>query len=338
MPFLDTNLSPPRTLVVSVRPSIAIEIEWALGSAERDDYLRDHPVLAEIYTRHPELRSRVRSFWGPGEAVSCGGFMELMVIAHHGAMLFTTDAGALLEALPRLIATTEPDPDDLPLLAETPEDRRAILYRLARLRESPELRARYVDLVRDMWEAIGADWERSGRSAVEVAVAARSELVAKGADWHEVARSEHGFGDVVDEAVAALPSGGELVVVPAFFTHFGLVFDLPGVVVVGVRTDTTGVQARARTEALARRLKAISDPTRLAILDALRSGPRTVTELATAFSLAQPTVSNHVKILREAGLVADQREGTRRNLVVRPEAVEELLASLRDVVSERMPT
>ena len=124
------------------------------------------------------------------------------------------------------------------------------------------------------------------------------------------ARSECHFGDLLERTVAEARSGGPLVVVPAFFTHRGLIIDLPGVVVVGVRTDNTGAQARARTEALAHRLKAISDPTRLAILDALRGGPRTVGDIATAFALAQPTVSNHVKILREAQLVTDRRDGS----------------------------
>ena len=106
-------------------------------------------------------------------------------------------------------------------------------------------------------------------------------------------------------------------------------------VVIGVRTDITGAHARARTEALARRLKALSDPTRLAILDALRNGPRTITEVAAAFSLAQPTVSNHVKILRDAGLVVDERQGTRRRLIVQHEVVEELISNLHDTLSDR---
>jgi DNA-binding transcriptional ArsR family regulator len=72
------------------------------------------------------------------------------------------------------------------------------------------------------------------------------------------------------------------------------------------------------------------------MLDALRNGPRTVSQIATAFSLAQPTVSNHVKVLRDAGLVTDRREGRRRYLIVQHETVEELLASLHDVLSERL--
>ncbi|MGA3146566.1 MAG: metalloregulator ArsR/SmtB family transcription factor [Acidimicrobiales bacterium] len=335
MPLIHTDLPASKSPRVSVRPSVAIEIEWALASGEREDYRADHPVLAAVYEAHPDLQARVDGIWGPGEEMSCGGFMELMVLAHAAGLLFATDADELLDRLEELCTTPRPPEDGLPLLTETADDRRVILLRLERLRESGELRRAYVELVRDMWAAVRAEWERSGRGAVEVAVAIRRELEAKGADWHEVARSECDFGELLDSTVANLAPDGELVVVPAFFTHKGLLVDLPGVVVVGVRTDTTGAQARARTEALARRLKAISDPTRLAMLDALRNGPLTVTEIAVAFALAQPTVSNHVKVLRDAGLVSDVRDGTRRHLIVEHREVEELLTNLHDVLSGR---
>ncbi len=334
MPLLHTDLPPSQSPRVSVQPSVVIELEWALASGENDRYRADHPVLDAMYQSHPDLLSRVGSIWGPGEAISCGGFMELMLLAHQGGLLFGTDVGPFLDGLGELCATAPTDLEQY-LITETEEDRRAVLARLRRLRESADLREQYVELIRDMWEAIRPDWERSGRGAVEVAVAAREGIRAKGADWHEVTRSECDFGDLVDRTMAELGPDAELVVVPAFFTHRGLVIDLPGIVVLGVRTDITGAQARARTESLARRLKAISDPTRLAMLDALRNGPRTITDIAAAFALAQPTVSNHIKVLRHAGLVTDVRDGTRRQLVVQSDAVDELLSNLHDVLSDR---
>jgi DNA-binding transcriptional ArsR family regulator len=337
MPLIHEDLPSSPNRRVSVCPSVAVEIEWALASADREDYRRDHAGLDAVFGSHPDLQGRVQSFWVADEAMSLGNhFLELMVLAHHGGLLCSTDADELLDRLDDLAATLPPPTEaGLPLLSEVEEDRVAIRLRLQRLTESPELRRQYVALVRDMWEAMRGEWEMSGRGAVEVAVAERREVLAKGADWHEVARGECDFGGLLDHTTAALGPDGEIMVVPAYFTHKGLLVDLPGVVVVGVRTDTTGAHARARTEALARRLKAISDPTRLALLDALRGGPRTVTEIAAAFSLAQPTVSNHVKVLRDAGLVVDVREGTRRNLVVRHDAVEELITNLHDALSDR---
>ncbi|HJL18560.1 MAG TPA: metalloregulator ArsR/SmtB family transcription factor [Sandaracinaceae bacterium LLY-WYZ-13_1] len=58
--------------------------------------------------------------------------------------------------------------------------------------------------------------------------------------------------------------------------------------------------------------RAIGDPTRRAILDALVEGERSVGELTERFEVSQPAVSQHLKILREAGLVAPRRDGRRR--------------------------
>jgi len=336
MPLIHEDAPTTHGPRVSIRPSIVIEIEWVLASAGRDDYRLDHAAVAAVYEARPELQERVHAIWSHDDALSHDNhFLELMVLAHQGGLLFTTDADALLGRLDELCATSPVV--ELPLLSETAETRAGVVLRLAALRDSAELRGRYVALVGDVWDAIRAEWELVGRGAVDGAVAARHELQAKGADWHEVARGECDFGGLLDSSVAALGPDGEIVVVPAYFTHKGLFVDLPGVVVVGVRTDTTGAQARARTESLARRLKAISDPTRLAILDALRGGPRTVTEVAAAFCLAQPTVSNHVKILRDAGLVVDVRQGTRRSLVVQYDVVDELITNLHDALSDRSP-
>jgi DNA-binding transcriptional ArsR family regulator len=54
---------------------------------------------------------------------------------------------------------------------------------------------------------------------------------------------------------------------------------------------------------------AISDPTRREILDRLGGGDLTVSELAEPFEMSQPAVSQHLRILRQAGLVSQQREG-----------------------------
>lgn len=327
MPLLEeTHSSGPR---VTVSASVAVELDWALAASERADYRRDHAALAALYDESPELGERVRSFWGGDVAVSCGGFMELIPLAHHGQLLFSTDAAALLGGLEDLCAS---GPTDLALASESDEDRAAILSRLAQLRASTDLRHRYAQLLTDVWRALNDIWERVGRPAVEAAVAARRDLLAKGAPWIEVARSDCDPGGLLSELVASLEPGGELAVVPAFFTHRGLLVDLPGIVVVGVRTDPSGAQARARTELLARRLKTISDPTRLAILDALIDGPCTVSDIATSFTLAQPTVSNHIKQLRDAGLVKNDVNGARRDLLVQPDAIADLLSHLESVL------
>jgi DNA-binding transcriptional ArsR family regulator len=57
---------------------------------------------------------------------------------------------------------------------------------------------------------------------------------------------------------------------------------------------------------------ALADPTRRQIFDRLRDGPRPVSVLATGLPVSRPAVSQHLKILKQAGLVTDQAEGARR--------------------------
>jgi DNA-binding transcriptional ArsR family regulator len=63
---------------------------------------------------------------------------------------------------------------------------------------------------------------------------------------------------------------------------------------------------------LADAFMAIADPNRRHILEELRRGPKPVTELASGLPVSRPAVSQHLKVLLDAGLVSAQAEGTRR--------------------------
>ena len=79
-------------------------------------------------------------------------------------------------------------------------------------------------------------------------------------------------------------------------------------------------------------LAALSDPTRRAILARLAKGEATVNELAAPFSISQPAISRHIKVLADAGLIVQRVEGTRRPCRLAPEGLSELdefLAMLR---------
>ena len=66
---------------------------------------------------------------------------------------------------------------------------------------------------------------------------------------------------------------------------------------------------------------ALGDPTRRAIFERLAGGPRSVGELAAELPVSRPAVSQHLKVLKAAGLVADRAEGTRRLYRVDPGGV-----------------
>jgi DNA-binding transcriptional ArsR family regulator len=59
-------------------------------------------------------------------------------------------------------------------------------------------------------------------------------------------------------------------------------------------------------------MTALGDPTRQAIFDSLSDGPRPVGELAATLPVSRPAVSQHLKVLKQVGLVIDRSEGTRR--------------------------
>jgi DNA-binding transcriptional ArsR family regulator len=77
-------------------------------------------------------------------------------------------------------------------------------------------------------------------------------------------------------------------------------------------------------------IQALGDPTRRSIFEHLRRGPRAVGELARELPVSRPAVSQHLRVLKEAGLVTEQRNGTRRIYGVDAQSV----AELRDYFDE----
>ena len=82
---------------------------------------------------------------------------------------------------------------------------------------------------------------------------------------------------------------------------------------------------------------ALSDPTRRAILARLASGEATVMELAKPFEMTQPAISQHLKVLEEAGLIAQRVDGTKRPRRLAKagiEAMDQWLAMLRKALEK----
>jgi DNA-binding transcriptional ArsR family regulator len=79
---------------------------------------------------------------------------------------------------------------------------------------------------------------------------------------------------------------------------------------------------------------ALSDPNRRAIVELLRRSDRSVQELADALPISRPAVSRHLRLLKDAGLVVDRPEGTRRLYRLHDEGVEAVRAYLEQVWGE----
>jgi len=75
---------------------------------------------------------------------------------------------------------------------------------------------------------------------------------------------------------------------------------------------------------LKQQIQALGDPTRFAIFERLERGPLAVVQIAKGLPVSRPAVSQHLKILKEAGLILDQAAGNRRLYRINPEGVSEL--------------
>jgi DNA-binding transcriptional ArsR family regulator len=324
-----TEETPPqRRTRVTASPSLASDLSWLLSVAARPSMQARYPQLAEMFNGREDLAARVRDFWGPGSEETC--FSEMQVLAHHAGALAETDPNALWLALEVAVATV---PLDLEMPSESPEEREMYLDRFGRLRESPELVRAYLDLLKEVWAPVDDVWqqalpliEEAGNHVVAQYERGRSldVLIPAGCDI---------LRERMPEIVSAVESGQqELLFVPCLFFGSSMYLEFAGLVVIGTGVGQGDAVARARTESVARRLKAVAEPTRLALLHSLATAPSTVGELAMAFRLAQPTVSMHVKVLRQSGLVRSERVAGRLQLAADPAAVEALLGELRHAV------
>jgi len=326
MTMAEAATRPPSRTYLS-GPSLACDLTWILWVALEPEWRDNHPLASHILEQRDDVVDRIRAFWadtGPGIC-----FTEVQILAHHAGALGETSPTALWTALESAVPTV---PTDLGLESESAEDRAVFLRRLERLKSSPTLVRSYLDLLRQVWDLVDDVWQ-----------AARPRLEEAGRHVVRQLEAGHGLGELVGDHCEAfmswlpdinarIESGQPLLVAPCLFFGKSLYLEFPGLTLVGSGFERNDAEARARTEALARRLKTVADPTRLALLHYLAVTPSTVGDLATSFGLAQPTVSMHAKSLRESGLVRAERQDGRLRLSADPDALENLLEELRGVV------
>lgn len=298
----------PETLpgVAKARTSAAMELFCVLVQAHTPT-LTAGP-LGDVLGRGHELHEAIRTFWADGAATYC----DLLILAQRVDELYGDDVEGLLE---RFDEAADQELGDVGLTSEDPAERAAVVERLNRLRDEPKLRSAYHRLLTDTWEAMAPLWTGSGLDAVVRSRGQWDQRLSASEDPRGHVPVGHmgrweAFAPLIDAALGQ----GKFVVVPLFFAGGGgFVVDLPpGVVVLGVPLEDRPVdRVRATAEPLAIGLKVISDPTRLAILSFLAKEPLSVGDLTTIFGLSQPTISAHVRQLREAGWLDTRREGSR---------------------------
>jgi DNA-binding transcriptional ArsR family regulator len=296
----------PPAVRFEIRCSIVMELVWAL-CVQPPECEAEFPARSGRFAGLPDLEERIVSFWADGEMC----FTEVLVAAERGGVLFEMEPERLWAGL----AEGAGSPRFAPLASETPEDRARVRARLNSLHDDPSLRQRWLSLLRDAWAAIETGWMDTGRDGADaLAWELKGRLPELGsyADLVPLVQSND-FGGLLPRLVSESAGAGRPVAVtPTWLGRNGMVLDLATCLVYGPPSPTRPVGPSEETRERARRHKALGDPTRLAIFEVTARRPRTVGELAKELGVAQPTVSNHVRILRDVGLIDEEKTPGRR--------------------------
>ena len=316
---------------VRVSPSAPLELMWVLHNLQAKHVLGGVYSALEPYRQ--DLGLKLRNFWADGVR----GYTETIVLSERTGTTLDADLERYFDRLDEAIE----GPDrGLSLLTESPADRVAHAARIKRLRDDHELRDRYRFLLQSVWEPLRGEWEAVGRPAVEEAATDWRRRVNEGAGYLSVLdRGQVWLGRPdLDQLADSAAADGRLVLSPGWYFGVIHVVEVDGIVYMGrgVRTEDQDALRRETAVRVAGSLKVLADPTRLSILLWLARNPASVTEIACQFDLSQPTVSGHVQLLREAGLLEDKLAG-RRKLVVGRDRLERLMGEAEDSMLKLFP-
>ncbi|HEY4027509.1 MAG TPA: metalloregulator ArsR/SmtB family transcription factor [Candidatus Dormibacteraeota bacterium] len=311
---------------IEVVPSAVLELTWILYMLEWNHELAGDEALRAAA---PALRDELTALWGSDDD-DC--LADVSILAERIGALHSGEADTFLNGLERAATLGGVG---LELRSETPAVREATIARLERLRREPEVARRYAGILRRAWDVVRPTWEETGRQTVLRTCREWTERLSQGArvvdmltPKHVLRRSEQGMLLTLRPRVVLSPmyfasSGGSVIDMTSYL-HVG-----------GAARPLDEEQARREDcEKIATRMKVLADATRVGLLRALAHEPASVMDLARRFRLAQPTVSNHVRLLRDAGLLDSRKDGPRIVYSVPREQLGRLLDETRDLLLE----
>jgi ArsR family transcriptional regulator len=321
MPILERGVEGGPAIAVTA--SAPTELMWLLHNLAADHELSGSYADQEQVRRR--LGPELADFWGDGRGRSV---TDVVVLAYRSGTLHDSDLGRFFE---RIDAAAK-DPAGLPsLLSETQAEREVLADRLERLRKDADLRRRYIALLKAIWEPFEGDWNSAGRSAVAAEAVEWERSLNGGTPYRRVVELPRIWESrpELDEMADAAAREGKLVLTPSW--HGGIHFvELDGVVYLGRGIRYHEMSYRKVAAEVSTNIKALADPTRLAILLWLARRPASVTEIARRFELSQPTISAHVQVLRDAGLLDEKQAGRSAMLSASEEGLRRLFATAQE--------
>ena len=323
-------------------PSPTVELAYAYYAILRTGVAVELAWIKRLQLEQEKLLTQLRGFWQTEQPVKVGLDLFQLVCDHGYArdvspMRFLTDLEQHVEGF---IARLEQQRQQLEC-QDTPDqlEKEKQMYvqlqtRLEKLLE-PKRRKRFVGLLRRFWAWLEPVWESQGRS---VAILASQVFQEKFAATQDVlaALPRHHFVQFESSAqtIRQALQRGSVIVIPLFFASGGgFSFDFSGQHYIGYGIQTEDVHQRlfSQVAASANQMKALADPTRLMLLTLLvryQHFEMSVSDFANQLGVTQPTISGHIKILREAGFVTLEKKGNKSLYQVNQSAIQ---ASLEEV-------
>ena len=319
-------LTEQNVATIRVAGSAPLELMWLLHFVEAEH--QHEGMFANLEPLRVKYGPELATLWPDGR-LQCTG--DVAVIAERGGTLLDLDLARFFPRAEKAIAAGIALPS---LRSELPQDIETTRRRLERLRTDAALRRRYLGVLEAIWSGVEDEWRTEGRAAV----AAEAETWTRGLEQGQSYKEVLGLPRLwpgrpeLDELVDAAASEGTLTLNPCWFGGKMHIEELDGMVHAGRGVRCFELSDRKVATNVASGMKALSDPTRLTILLRLGRRPASVTELARHLHVSQPTVSAHVQVLREAGLLEERAVGRSAELSANEEAVRRLLSRTEDSI------
>ena len=332
---VSTGLTGPACRGVS--PSVPGELAWLFDLLTQTARYAvpalaelDASLLPGVKALRAQVMERAARLWND----SVAGCPELLLVADQADCVRRADAARLLAWL--TTGGSGPPAGSYELLTEPAADRPQIRARLRRLKEDVETRRAYRDLIAEVWRLAAPVWDAQGRRAVLEACGHWTSRLDAGTSIEDLMPPRHpltladrlGFEDIFAER-------DEFTLSPLYFClSGGQVVDLTTYVHIGVpASDLLPVRKVRDAAFVAHRLRVLAEPTRVHILIQVLSAPAGVMDVARVLHMSQPTVSGHLKVLRDAGLVQPRRAGGRTVFAGSRKRIERLLEDARSTIA-----
>jgi ArsR family transcriptional regulator, arsenate/arsenite/antimonite-responsive transcriptional repressor len=285
------------------------------------------PWAERVHRERPDLVRRVRGLWTDGNTIARPG-AEVFALAALGGYLEDLTPDRLLVDLPDAVSEVLAAPRPGRHFPWFPDLLELVGARLKALHDDPARLDDYQDLLFQVWAEISTEWRARGLATAQAEAALFSQKLAGGGALLDLVPQRHLIRlDWCRPVLEHFLAQDRVAVLPSYFAQGHHAYDLGGWFFVGycLQTHSLAQHEADRSALVARRMKAFSDPTRLTMLAYLSQLPVTVSDLAAILHVAQPTVSEHLRLLKDAGLVTAMRDKNRLYYRTDGEAVQALL-------------